>query len=86
MTSQGDFVKSETRGFVESVAMRVWNVIISIAVVMLLSALICLIFYPCVLYVIALCTMILCRLVIGLLWKLVLKILIYWIGRGTGRS
>lgn len=86
MTSQGDFVKSETRGFVESVAMRVWNVIISIAVAILLSALICLIFYPCVLYVIALCTMILCRLVIGLLWKWVLKTLIYSIERGTGRS
>lgn len=86
MTSQGDFVKSETRGFVESVAMRVWNVIISIAVAILLSALICLIFYPCVLYVIALCTMILCRLVIGLLWKWVLKTLIYSIERETGRS
>ena len=86
MTLRGDYARSEIGAYVESAARRAWNVIISIAVVMLLSALICLIFYPCVLYVIALCTMILCRLVIGLLWKLVLKILIYWIGRGTGRS
>lgn len=86
MIYQGGSAKSGTRDYVDVAASWASNVITSIVAVMVLFVLICLIFYPCVLYVIALCTMSLCKLVIGFLWKLVLKTSIHWIERDIGRS